>query len=264
MSFDVAYLASTVDAEFIDLSSGAAFNLRDTRSYAYTVSSTEPRGFMVRANGYIEGVKPKDTTPPETSITAAPAGYAVFSSTNIAYGGTDDISAALTYSYSVDGGAWSEWSSSTDTTITGLSDGRHTFSVRARDEAGNIDPTPAAVSFTVDTTPPQLTLSEPSPSVLWPPRRRMVDVRVTGSATDAGSGVSSVIYAVTDEYGEFSYAGDVAQSGGNFSFTVPLRAWRKGGDRDGRTYTIAVTAVDGVGNRSEAAATVTVPFSRKK
>ena len=39
-------------------------------------------------------------------------------------------------------------------TFTGLADGAHTLQARARDAAGNADPTPAAFTWTVDATPP--------------------------------------------------------------------------------------------------------------
>lgn len=44
-------------------------------------------------------------------------------------------------------------------TFQDVQDGEHTFSVRARDEAGNEDPTPATVSFLVDGPPPAPTLT---------------------------------------------------------------------------------------------------------
>jgi hypothetical protein len=43
-------------------------------------------------------------------------------------------------------------------TYTGLGDGQHTFSVSATDQAGNVDPSPATVTWTVDATPPETTL----------------------------------------------------------------------------------------------------------
>jgi hypothetical protein len=49
-------------------------------------------------------------------------------------------------------------------TYTGLADGTHTFTVAARDTAGNEDPSPASRSFTVDTAPPVTTLNASGPS----------------------------------------------------------------------------------------------------
>jgi hypothetical protein len=46
-------------------------------------------------------------------------------------------------------------------TTSTLSDGSHTFEVRAIDGAGNVDPTPAGRTFTVDTVPPD---KPPSPA----------------------------------------------------------------------------------------------------
>ena len=42
-----------------------------------------------------------------------------------------------------------------------LPDGTYTFCVRATDVAGNLDPTPATRTFTIDTTPPETTLTGP-------------------------------------------------------------------------------------------------------
>ncbi|MFP2913772.1 hypothetical protein ACLESD_54085, partial [Pyxidicoccus sp. 3LFB2] len=39
-------------------------------------------------------------------------------------------------------------------TFPGLAQGSHTLNVRARDPAGNVDPTPATYTWTVDTAPP--------------------------------------------------------------------------------------------------------------
>jgi hypothetical protein len=72
----------------------------------------------------------------------------------------------------VDGGAWSAWSayskccpfvpSVTLGGASGLSEGFHTFYVRAKDPAGNVDATPAQRSFTVDTKAPRVTSTIPN------------------------------------------------------------------------------------------------------
>ena len=42
--------------------------------------------------------------------------------------------------------------------VGALADGTYTFEVRARDTAGNVDPTPASQTLTIDTTPPDTTI----------------------------------------------------------------------------------------------------------
>ena len=50
--------------------------------------------------------------------------------------------------------------------MAALTDGPHTFEVRATDSVGNTDPTPATRTFTVDTTPPDTTIdSGPSGTI---------------------------------------------------------------------------------------------------
>jgi len=49
-------------------------------------------------------------------------------------------------------------------TVTGLGEGTHTFVVKAVDEANNEDPTPASVTWNVDTTDPTISLTRPAMS----------------------------------------------------------------------------------------------------
>jgi hypothetical protein len=98
-----------------------------------------------------------DTVPPQTAIDSGPEGI------------TND--STPTFGFSSEAGAGFECRmdaapfagcASPQTTGT-LSDGGHTYQVRAKDAAANVDPTPAQRSFTVDTTPPQTTI-ESGPS----------------------------------------------------------------------------------------------------
>lgn len=92
-----------------------------------------------------------DNTPPDTEITSGgepAAGGAV----TFAFTAADNLTplASLAFSWRVDGGAWSPFVAETTATVD-VGPGPHVFEVRARDLAGNEDPTPAARSFTVGT-----------------------------------------------------------------------------------------------------------------
>jgi probable HAF family extracellular repeat protein len=114
---------------------------------------------------------------------------------------------------------------------------------------------------TPDTVPPVITVAA-SPATLSPPNGRLVTVTVSGAITDrlGGSGVQTSTYQVTDEYGQIQPSGDVTlEPDGRYAFTVALQASRNGNDRDGRRYTIEVSATDHAGNEGAKSATVTVP-----
>jgi Polysaccharide lyase len=100
-----------------------------------------------------------DTTPPQTTITSGPSGTITTSSTTFAFSSSESRS---TYECSADGSAWQ--SCPDPKSYTGLADGTHVFDVRAVDASGNVDPTPAADSYAVqtastDTTPPETTIT---------------------------------------------------------------------------------------------------------
>jgi hypothetical protein len=67
-------------------------------------------------------------------------------------------------------------------------------------------------------------------------------------------------YQVIDEYGQIQPSGTFTpEADGSYAFTVELQASRNGNDRDGRHYTIEVSATDEAGNLGSASTTVTVP-----
>ncbi len=98
-----------------------------------------------------------DAIPPDTQISVGPAEASYISSTSVTFGwsGSDNnITGPLTYSYRMDSSAWSSFDSATSHTFDNLAEGSHTFSVKAKDQAGNEDSSPSTRNFTVDTTPP--------------------------------------------------------------------------------------------------------------
>jgi hypothetical protein len=117
-----------------------------------------------------------------------------------------------------------------------------------------------------DVTPPVITVSA-TPKTLWPPNGRMVPVTISGTITDAGSGVnaSTATYTVIDEYGLIQPSGHftILDANGNYAFTIQLQASRNGNDQDGRHYTIIVSAQDNEGNQGSKSAVVTVPHDQR-
>ncbi len=253
LNWDLSNVPATVELELVDDYAGVSVNMRTQSSYSYNSTSPDPRPFRVVASGSIDGWEaPVDAVPPDTEITTAVPAFLDSTSLTVEFAGTDDLTPAglLTYSYSVDNGAsWSAWASDTAVALTGLAQGPHGFSVKARDQAGKEDLTPATVGFTVDTIVPALALGQPDPIKLWPSNGRMVDVLFTGNVSDSGSGLDTVYYTMVDEYGEFAYSGTVVPDGtGNFSFYLSLKSERARRDPDRkRTYTVTVTATDMAG-----------------
>lgn len=90
-----------------------------------------------------------DTTPPETTITDGPAEGSTITQANpsISFSSNE---ADSTFSCQLDGGGFSPCTS--PKTLSGLSNGSHTFEVKATDAAGNTDATPARRTWTVNAT----------------------------------------------------------------------------------------------------------------
>ena len=96
-----------------------------------------------------------DTSPPSTAITSGPSLFTKDTSPTFGFTSSE---AGSTFKCRLDGAALFT-SCSSPKTYSGLVEGAHTFRVRATDSASNTDPTPATRSFTVDTTPPNTTIT---------------------------------------------------------------------------------------------------------
>jgi len=94
----------------------------------------------------------QDTTPPDTSITSGPANGSTINDPTPTFGFTSSEAGSV-FQCKVDYGFGVSFTPNcTSPRTTGhLDDGPHTFGVRARDLAANVDPSPASRSFTVKT-----------------------------------------------------------------------------------------------------------------
>ena len=95
-----------------------------------------------------------DTGAPDTIIGSGPSGPTASTSTSLAFTATESGS---TFQCKLDDAAWQTCTS--PRALTGLAQGAHTFRVRATDPAGNVDPTEAVRTWSVDTIAPDTGLT---------------------------------------------------------------------------------------------------------
>jgi hypothetical protein len=96
-----------------------------------------------------------DLTAPETSISAQPASASTSTSASFSFAGSDDV-AVVGYECQLDAGTWAACAS--PKSYASLAAGSHTFKVRSLDGSGNVDGSPSAATWTVDTTAPTTTI----------------------------------------------------------------------------------------------------------
>jgi hypothetical protein len=101
-----------------------------------------------------------DATPPDTTITANPANPTNDTGPSFGFAGTDGQTpaASLTFECELDDGGFTTCTDSK--AYSGVPEGSHTFQVRAIDSVGNVDPSPASFTWTIDTTAPSVTINQ--------------------------------------------------------------------------------------------------------
>ena len=101
------------------------------------------------------------------------------------------------------------------------------------------------------------------PDRLWPPNHKYVDVTIIMDVTDPDGNADNITrttYFVTDDYGIY----DVAETDLPEDGVISLVAERYGEDRDGRVYTITVTAYDAGELSNSASVEILVPHDQGK
>ncbi len=171
-------------------------------------------------------------TVPDTWIASGPAGAVRDREAIFTFGS----SRSRRFQCALDRGGFSVCSS--PVAVSQLADGKHTFRVRAVDENGRVDPTPAARAWTVDTGPPM-----PAVSALGRVQRTVAFV-VRWRAVDAGTGVSSYDVRYREAAGNGAFAAPASWK------TATAAASARFQGRPGSTYCFAVRAVDRLGNVS--------------
>jgi hypothetical protein len=123
--------------------------------------------------------------PPNTSFASGPPVLTTDTTATFTFTGTDNITpeADLTFECSLDGAPFTVCTSPHE--ITDLSSDVHTLEVRAIDESGAPDPTPAVYTWTVqgsDTTPPETTITAGPVAIGLTPGQHTYAVRAIDDA----------------------------------------------------------------------------------
>ncbi|MBC2695048.1 MAG: hypothetical protein HF982_07205 [Desulfobacteraceae bacterium] len=153
--------------------------------------------------------------------------------------------------------------------VDDLSLGSHTLTLSVDDEVNEAATNDIKVEI-VDTTVPTLA-PVCNKMILWPPDHKMVDISIGANASDNGGGnvILSATVSSDEPVGE---TGDGDQSP---DWTDPvinqdegvialqLRAERSG-SKDGRIYTVSITATDVSGNSRTADVNILVPHDKRK
>ncbi|HET6831527.1 MAG TPA: Ig-like domain-containing protein [Solirubrobacterales bacterium] len=126
------------------------------------------------------GSGPIDCDPPETTIAGGPTGTTADPTPTFNLQSDEPNS---TFECKIDAGSFT--ACSTPYTTSSLADGNHTLEVRATDQPGNTDPTPASRTFSVDTTPPETTITD-APKRKVKTKRKRARVTLAFTADESG------------------------------------------------------------------------------
>lgn len=148
--------------DFLPCTSPQAYFVTDG-IHAFEVRATNPEGVVEALPAVYEWVVAlgPDTTPPNTTITSGPSNPDPSTVATFSFTGSDNRTPALglTFECALDGTAYN--SCVAPQQFSDLTRGSHTMLIRARDAAGNFDPTPASYTWAVDPPPVVAILSGP-------------------------------------------------------------------------------------------------------
>ncbi|HVL33873.1 MAG TPA: Ig-like domain-containing protein, partial [Actinomycetota bacterium] len=192
-----------------------AASVPENSTRTFYATATDAAGNVSNCSGTAVTFR-HDSIAPNTSIDSAPPAAASSSTATFAFSATE----TSTFGCSLDGAPFTPCTS--PTSIQGLADGVHTFSVRATDTAGNVDASPAVHTWTVDTTAPETNIDSAPPS--------------------ATSARSATFTFSSDTVGA---SFECSLNGSGFAACVSPKMYSGLGDG---THTFAVRARDGAGN----------------
>ncbi|HEY4651740.1 MAG TPA: Ig-like domain-containing protein, partial [Pontibacter sp.] len=177
-----------------------------------------------------------DTQAPETNIVAKPALYTNSKTASFSFSSNE---AGVIFQASLNGAAYVAVPA--NYTLTNLPEGTHTIKVRAIDKAGNVDPTPATYTWTIDTQPP----APPAIVAISEDRGPSATDQVTSDNTLVLSGTAEAAAKITISLtGKGTIGTATASSSGKWEFDYTQTTLQDG------EHTFTATATDAAGNTS--------------
>lgn len=219
-------------AAFSSCSSPQSYNNLSNGAHTFQVRATDAAG-----NGDATPASQSwtvDTLAPDTTITAGPSAATNTNSASFSFSATE---AGSTFACSLDNAVFSACTSPKN--YNNLSNGSHTFQVRATDAIGNTDSTPASRTWTIDTAAPTgVAITAPSNGA-----------SVTGQVTISASASDNIGVTQVSFYADGQLIASDTSS--PFSITWNTNKVTK------TTHTLYVIATDAAGNTTQSA-TITV------
>ncbi|MBX3034925.1 MAG: hypothetical protein KF865_13475 [Bdellovibrionaceae bacterium] len=179
-SANLQYECSLDSAAFAACASPKSFNVA-AGAHSLKVRARDEAG---NASGVISHSWTIDLSVPSVEITSQPAPFVRDTNASIGFTGSDDGQPLARFECKIDQGAYATCAS--PRALSGLSEGRHEFSVRGYDNVGNVS-APATASWLVDTTPPAVTITTRPASPT-----NQTGANFGYSATDSGSGIARI------------------------------------------------------------------------
>ena len=211
-----AYAACTSPVSLSGLGQGAhQFDVRARDAAGNVDASPASRDWSV------------DTVAPQTSIASGPSGAIASTSASFTFGADD---AGATFECSLDGAAFVACTS--PAAYSGLGEGAHAFSVRARDALGNTDATPASQTWIVDTVAPTTTITSAPANNTPLPATFQFTSNEPGAAFDcrvdtgAFAPCTSPMVYTTLAKGNHTFSVRARDAAGNVDATPASHTWR--------------------------------------
>jgi hypothetical protein len=215
---------------FSACTSPKSYNTLSQGAHTFAVAATDASGNADQTPASYSWTV--DTSAPETTITSGPASLTNQSTASFSFSSNESGSS---FDCRLDGATFSSCSS--PKSYSGLTDGGHTFEVRAKDPANNVDLTPASQSWSIDTSAPA------APSLISPANESSTsNAKPTFDWSDIPDPSGVVYHIQIDNSGSSFPSPEVSQSGLTASSFTPPTSLAIG------TYSWRVRATDGAGN----------------